>query len=71
MDFKKLLVDNVNFSGIIIDGVLDGIIKVKLDELVQKSDNTLDDALVAMIYPELKKAAEAKLAELISGLVAE
>ena len=71
MDFKKLIADNVNFKGLIIEGILDGVVKAKLDELVLASDNSLDDALVAMIYPEIKKAAEKYVEDLVAKLLAE
>lgn len=52
----------INVEGLMTELLLDKVIFGKLDELVAKSDNTLDDALVAMLKPELKKALATWLA---------
>jgi hypothetical protein len=54
MDAKEILsmiLDEEGVKRLILEKVLDEVVKGKLDELVQKSDNTLDDALLSMIYP--------------------
>lgn len=65
MDIKAMLLNRIDLEGLIIEDVLRGIVKKKLDELVADSSNTLDDALVAMIYPEIEKAAARELKELL------
>lgn len=71
MDYKSALskvIDEQGLVSLICDDLMDGVIKAKLDELVQKSDNSLDDAIVAMVYPivrdEAKKFIEAQLAKM-------
>jgi hypothetical protein len=59
MDSKEILLkilDEQGVKSLIIDDVLDGIVKAKLDELVLDTENTLDDSLVEMIYPMVKAA---------------
>lgn len=71
MDAKTIalkVIDEAGLRSLILEDLLDGVVKVKLDELVAKTDNSLDDALVAMIYPlireEVAKFFDAQLAKL-------
>lgn len=50
------LLDEEGLRSFLGDDILDGVIKVKLDELVESSENSLDDAIVEMIYPVVKAA---------------
>lgn len=73
LDAKSALLKVLDEDGLIslvVDDVLDGVVKAKLEELVQSSDNSLDDALLAMIYPVIREEANkfllAKKAELLA-----
>ena len=70
MDIKAILLKRIDLKGLLVEDILAGIVKAKLDELVAKTDNTLDDALVAMIYPELLKALEKFVDEKLAELAA-
>lgn len=68
MDIKEILADIIDEDGLkklALEKLMDGIVKAKLDELVQKSDNTLDDALVSMIYPLLRDEVAKQLDKLM------
>lgn len=70
MDIKAVLLKRIDLKGLLVEDIMGDVIKKKLDELVAKSDNTLDDALVAMIYPELLKALEKFVDEKVAELAA-
>ena len=70
MDIKAMLLKRVDLRGLIIEDIMTGIVKAKLQEFVQDSSNTYDDALYNLLYPMLEAevikqvdAALAKLAE--------
>lgn len=73
MDPKKILLKVIDEDGLLelisVD-LLDGVVKKKLDELAASSDNSLDDALVAMIYPLVKEQVVKFLKEKIDELKA-
>lgn len=62
------LIDEEGLKSFIAEDLLDGVVKAELDKLVLKTDNSLDDALVSMIFPIVKDAVmkfvDEKLAEL-------
>lgn len=71
MDGKAALLrvlDEEGLKALLLEDVIDGVIKKKLDELVADTSNALDDALLGMLFPPLRKEVEkfidAKLAEL-------
>lgn len=71
MDAKKIilkLIDEQGLMSFVKDDLFDGVVLAKLQELAKKTDNSLDDALVAMIYPIMKdsvvKVLEAELEKL-------
>jgi len=64
------IIDEEGLKSLLLVDVADGVIKAKLDELVQSSENSLDDALVAMIYPLVRDAVEQFLDEKIAELQA-
>lgn len=71
MDPKVILLKLLDEQGLkdfVLVDVLDGIVKKKLDELVLSSDNALDDALLAMIYPVVKDAVAKILDEQLAKL---
>lgn len=73
MDYKSVLsklIDEKGLMSLIMDDVLEGVVKKKLDELVLDSENKLDDALVGMIYPILKEEMEKFLSEKMAELLA-
>lgn len=59
MDLKALLLKYIDVRGLLVEGLLAGVVKPALDKLVADTSNTLDDSLVAFLYPELEKAATA------------
>ncbi len=64
-ELKEILAKRVDWKGMLLEDIMDGVIKGKLDELVQKSENTIDDAVVNLVYPllreEVAKYVEEKL----------
>lgn len=69
MDIKEILADIIDEDGLkrlVLEKLMDEVIKGKLDELVQKSDNTLDDALVSMIYPLLREEVSKQVDKLMA-----
>lgn len=59
MDLKKVLVkviDEQGLKSVLLEEVLDGVVKVKLDQIVADSSNAFDDALLAMVYPMIREA---------------
>lgn len=63
MEIKDVLLKRIDIEGLLVEDLLGEIVFKKLDELVAKSDNTLDDTLVAMLKPELLKAAKEMIAK--------
>jgi hypothetical protein len=67
VDLKKLVLDSVDLEKLAF-GVIDEVLEKALNEVVAKSENKIDDAVAAMIYPilevEIKKFISAKVAEL-------
>lgn len=71
MDPKAILlklIDEEGLKSLLLDDLMDGVIKAKLDELVASSDNSLDDALLAMIFPVIREEANKFLSEKIAEL---
>lgn len=71
MDAKKValkLIDEEGLKAFLLDDVLDGIVKAKLDELTQSTEITLDDAVVAMVYPIVRDAVSKYIDEQIAKL---
>ena len=64
------LLDEEGLKSFILEDTLDGRVKVKLDELVASSENTLDDALLAMIYPVVRQEIADYLDEKLAALQA-
>jgi len=61
----KLALDSIDLSKLAC-GILDEVLEPALKQVVEKSDNKIDDAVMAMLYPilkkELKKIIEEKIA---------
>lgn len=62
------LIDEAGLKSFVMDDVLDGIVKAKLDELVLDTDNSLDDALVNMLYPIIRDAVAKYIDEQLAKL---
>lgn len=56
-ELKKLVVASFNLKGF-ANGLVDGVVKNALEKVVADSSNTIDDALMPLLYPLLQ--AEAK-----------
>ena len=52
----KEVLKYIDVEGIVSDLLIEKVIYAKVDELVQSSENTLDDGLAAILKPQLKKA---------------
>jgi len=65
---KELVLKYVDIQGLAIEGILEGLVFKKLDELVLDSENKLDDALVEMIKPSVKAYVAEKLAEKLAEM---
>ncbi len=67
VDVKKLVLNSIDLEKLAF-GIIDEVLEKALLEVVAKSENKIDDAAVAMIYPiveaEIKKLISAKVAEL-------
>lgn len=68
MDYKAVLLKRVDLKGLVIEDILQGLVKAKLDEIVKDSSNSFDDMLMTFVYPEIEKAvvkwADEQLAKL-------
>jgi len=71
LDIKTALfkvIDEKGLVSLVVDDVLDGVIHAKLKELAAGTDTSVDDALVATVYPMLRQAAVDFLAAKLSEL---
>ncbi len=69
MAVKDLVVKYVDLEGLAVEGILEGMVFVKLDEIVLDSKNTLDDAMVAMIKPLIKSYVAEQIQKLKAAQV--
>jgi hypothetical protein len=73
MSAKEVLfkiLDEEGLKSVILEDLMDGQLKAKLDELVASSENSIDDALVAMVYPLLREEAAKFLDEKLAAMQA-
>lgn len=74
MDYKEIIAEVLDEEGLkrlALEKLMDEIVKGKLDELVQESSNTLDDALLAMIYPVVRDEVEKQIDKLFEKMAPE
>jgi len=71
MKLVEVVLKRVDLKGLLIEDLLVGVVEAKLKELAAKSDNSLDDALLAMIMPELKKSVSELVDSELAKLSAE
>jgi len=74
VDTKAILIEvlkYVNVKDLVLEALVEKIIYVKIDELVAKTDNTLDDGLAAILKPQLKQLIASYIDEKIAELTAE
>lgn len=62
------LIDEEGLTSLVVDDLMDSVVKNKLDELVLKTDNALDNALVEMIYPLVRAEVVKFLSEQLASL---
>jgi len=66
IDVKELALKYIDVKGLAVEGILEGMVFKKLDELVLDSENKLDDAMAEMLKPLIKQyvadALDSKLA---------
>lgn len=67
----KILLENVNVSGIAF-ALIDDVLEEALQKVVDDSTNTVDDMLMAAIYPilekELKELLQKKIDEVLEKI---
>ena len=70
MDIKEAAIKRFAepLRGFLVEDILAGAIKEKLDEVVADTSNPYDNAMVDLLYPMLQKAVADKLDELVAGL---
>lgn len=56
IDVKAILLKRVDLKGLLIEDVLQGVIKAALEKFVKDTSNPYDDALEGMLYPMLEAA---------------
>lgn len=66
-EIKKLLLKRVDLKGLLVEDVLQGLVKSALDKVVKDSSNPYDDIAMAALYPPLEKA----LIEAVDDLMAK
>ncbi len=67
----KILLKYVNIRGLLFEGMLNGIVKEALDEMVAKTDNPYDDVAAAALYPPLSSALQNVVEKRVAALEAE
>lgn len=55
-DVKTVLLKRVDLKGLVIEDVLQGVLKPVLEKFVKDTGNPYDDALEAMLYPVIEQA---------------
>jgi hypothetical protein len=68
VDIKALLLKYIDLRGLAVEGILKGIVEVKLRELAAQSDNKIDDALVEFLMPQLEGAAIAAIDKVLEKI---
>ncbi len=68
MEVLKVLAKYVNVKGLLLEYVYDQVLAKALDDLVEKSDNKIDDAIAAMLKPLLRDELEKRLDEQLAKL---
>jgi hypothetical protein len=67
-DIKKLVLKRVDLKGLLVEDLLKTVLHEALASLVAKSDNTIDDAMVAFLEPIVIAEAEKQLDKLLAEL---
>ena len=73
MSAKEVLfkiLDEEGLKSVVLEDLMDNVLKAKLDELAAGTENSIDDALVAMVYPLLREEAQKFLDEKLAALQA-
>lgn len=55
-EIGAMLLKRIDVKGLLIDDLMVGFVKEKLEEVVANSDNKFDDSAMAMLWPLLEKA---------------
>jgi hypothetical protein len=63
-DLAKKLLQYVNLRGLLIEWLLESVVKPKLQELVDDTSTPWDNTLLDIVYPKLVEAAEKELEKL-------
>jgi len=68
LDIKDMLLKRIDLRGLIVEDVMQAIIKKKMEEFVKDSENTYDDALYNLLYPMLEEEVIKKIDELLAKI---
>lgn len=63
--FGKALLKRVDVRGLVVEDLMLGLVKAKLEEIVKDSSNSFDDAAFAMVWPMLEKGVKEGLDALL------
>lgn len=66
MEWKEVLVKRVDVKGLLVEDVLRGVVKAKLEEIVKDTSNPFDDSLMTFVYPLLEEAVAKAIDELVA-----
>ena len=64
--FLQMLLNRFDVKGFLVHDLLGEALSKKLDEIVASTDNTLDDTLKQIIYPQLMAVIESKVDEVLA-----
>lgn len=68
MDLVQILLKRVDAKGLLLEDLFDGVLMARLQEVVDSTDNSLDNSVKELLEPVLRSALEKwlddKMAEL-------
>ena len=66
MNVKEVILKyvKVDLKGLLVDYVMEVVVKAKLEAIVKDTSNPYDDMMLAYVYPMLKDAAEKAVVDL-------
>jgi len=63
---KALVLAHVDLKGLAVDGILEGLVFAKIDQLVADSASKLDDKMAEMLKPLIKDYVSSKIDEALA-----
>lgn len=70
MDVKAILLKRVDVRGLIVEDVLQGMVKAAIQKFVADTSFPYDDTLYNIIYPMIEKEVTTRLDEYLASLSA-